>query len=1182
MNLITSDLEQVFNSLRAGKTIPEPPPIPLPPAGAGGWLPPPFPSTLGSARMGMSTGSPMVKMGSTNVMYGQPMFFSPIHTPINWQIPSKRKETYQWLVVDGEVLTEDFTYRNIAELDVRGDIFEDALTGGIVVENVKMDPLFSGNGKLVVPPKFSERSCTDKPAFEFSATGYWRKFSVSEEHGVYALDGELYRKKKKVEAQAEYRRGKGIEPNGVAKVKLPSDLIARKEAKDVVIGDYLLTPIVSSELKPKTDSHLSLSYLSGLIAADGCLSTAGARIICNKNDAHIAYLDSIVKSAFGNDCRAIARPHESSEESVRVFLQGQSSHIALQISRFVTGKRRNKKFTKEVFTLSREEMLNVIGGYFDGDGSFNALHSNLIANNSSESMADQLWHMLLKCDIPASVVKIKRCDEDLHINGVKVKDAGEWVYRITVPSSAVPVLAPYMKSGKVPTDFVAKEERQLRFFYEEGGVKFLAQPISEIRQFLHTGLGWDMQIDPDKSYVLSGYKVSNCRYFYLSEPKVAASIDFYAQFPINKFTNELADKRIKREFDKLVDRLKLVKWMRIMSHEAHLLGDVFPFLEIECTICGGNGKNPQTGEVCLHEGGSFKRLIVLNPDNVELYSSPLMPDPIIALLPDEELRKVVTSRGPGFDKLAPEARKMISAGKPIPLDNRNVSHIKFCESGYSRFGTSMIRRLFPTLAYKTKLMTAQWIVAERLILPIKVVKIGSAERPASSHDIANVQAQIAVTANDPNLTLVTPHDFELDWFGASGKVLTLGPEFELIAQEILDGMMINKALLNGEGPQYANASIGIEAMIQRLDQWRSELAEWIEHKIYLPFAMMKGFIKKNAWGEEEYVYPRVKWERMALRDQQNYRQFMLQLHEKGNISTETLLQAFDINYDHEVEKIRFERAINAAAGGAMGGAAAAGPGGMGGGFGGAPGGGGGAPGGPGAGGPPGMGGPEMGGGGMPPMGGDMGGGGGMMGGAPAPAGPMASSENNSLYVESQAANPGQFGGKVLTEKTREKMERQQQKVTKQHEKIQEQQQGEAGAQRDQLGRIMLTKIERELFKALMQERQKGTLHHPIQPQCEVWYGQQPYSLDFAFPDLLLGVEADGETWHAQDDQLERDQRRDANLAQLGWTILRFTDEEIDAQIDKVVETILTNIAKKENQLKQQKDSSGVMSAPENP
>ena len=41
-----------------------------------------------------NAGTGMVK--TARVVYGQPQFFSPVHTPINWQIPSKRKEIYQW------------------------------------------------------------------------------------------------------------------------------------------------------------------------------------------------------------------------------------------------------------------------------------------------------------------------------------------------------------------------------------------------------------------------------------------------------------------------------------------------------------------------------------------------------------------------------------------------------------------------------------------------------------------------------------------------------------------------------------------------------------------------------------------------------------------------------------------------------------------------------------------------------------------------------------------------------------------------------------------------------------------------------------------------------------------------------------------------------------------------------
>ena len=33
---------------------------------------------------------------AANAVWEQPMFFSPLHTPQNWQIASKRREIYQW------------------------------------------------------------------------------------------------------------------------------------------------------------------------------------------------------------------------------------------------------------------------------------------------------------------------------------------------------------------------------------------------------------------------------------------------------------------------------------------------------------------------------------------------------------------------------------------------------------------------------------------------------------------------------------------------------------------------------------------------------------------------------------------------------------------------------------------------------------------------------------------------------------------------------------------------------------------------------------------------------------------------------------------------------------------------------------------------------------------------------
>ena len=1088
----------------------------------------------GAGTLVSNTGIGIAKTASSGIVYTQPQFFSPIHTPINWQIPVKRKECYQWTYLIGNhVLTEDFTFIEAEHPFEGGKLVDDELTGGVTWEHPSGQPIASGNGLFVTPLAFAERDCVNKLSYEFFVSGYYHSVAVTEEHGIYVVDGYWLRKSKKVKSNAADRRAKGIPANRALRVVIPNNLIQKKEAKDIVKGDYLLTPSVPFKKDQTLD--INNAWLIGLSAADGFVDKTfhgrTAHITFSEFDSHLDCAIERLHQAFP-DC-LINLSHPSNSLATTRVTVGHQAHQYL--SNFFNGKKTNKHFDKSVFEFSENEILSLLGGYFDGDGSFVKEQDSLVANNYSKDMADQIWWMLVRCGICASLTKHPLYGDHYPTNS-------KWCYRIHVPSSDVLKLSPHMKSGKIPVNFIPKKKRELKFFTESEGVRYLCQPIKKILSLNYTGQGYDMQIDPCKSYVLSGFKVSNCRYFYSNEPKVAQALEFHSKFPVNKFTNECQNRYVKHYFDKLSEKLKLLKWLRIISHEVHLLGDCFPFLEVECEKCLGSGIT-RNGKTCEHDGGSFKRLVILNPECAEVYSDPISPESLIAFLPNDELRTLIMKRGPGHERFSPEIVKRIMAGVPIPLDNRNVSHIKYSDTGYNKYGEGMVRRLFPCLAYKTKLMTAQWIIAERLILPIKVAKVGSDERPASAGDLADINSKLAQVANDPNLTLVTHHAFELDWFGAAGKIMQLTNEFEIISQEILDGLGVNKVLLNGEGPTYSSAAIGVEVMIDKLDAWRGELSEWVEQKIYLPIAKMKGFIEKNEWGEYEYVYPRIKWDIMHLRDQQQMRTFQLQLHEKGAISTQTMLKSFDIDYDQEVELLRYERAK-----GAMGGAQGAGGGDMGGGFSG--------------GGPAGGGLPDLGG-----LGGDLGGetpgGAGDLGGAPggdmgggggdAAAGPMASTS---------AANIREFGGKVLKKKSREK-------ISKYKEKIFKHKQDDAsGYMRDDKGRIMLTGPERELLREISKSVKRGEMRHAIQSQFPVKAGSQEYSIDFAMPDIKLGIEVDGALFHSTEEQKASDRKRDSKLAQQGWTILRFTDKEVENKTRQIIETIIKHQIQKESWMKQ--------------
>ncbi len=65
-----------------------------------------------------------------------------------------------------------------------------------------------------------------------------------------------------------------------------------------------------------------------------------------------------------------------------------------------------------------------------------------------------------------------------------------------------------------------------------------------------------------------------------------------------------------------------------------------------------------------------------------------------------------------------------------------------------------------------------------------------------------------------------------------------------------------------------------------------------------------------------------------------------------------------------------------------------------------------------------------------------------------------------------------------------------------------------------------------------------------------------YIVDFACPSKKLIVEIDG-SQHANDEHLKRDQSRDEALQRLGWTVIRFWNDDVLRDIDGVCMHIVT-------------------------
>ena len=78
------------------------------------------------------------------------------------------------------------------------------------------------------------------------------------------------------------------------------------------------------------------------------------------------------------------------------------------------------------------------------------------------------------------------------------------------------------------------------------------------------------------------------------------------------------------------------------------------------------------------------------------------------------------------------------------------------------------------------------------------------------------------------------------------------------------------------------------------------------------------------------------------------------------------------------------------------------------------------------------------------------------------------------------------------------------------------------------GGVSMSPIEYELYQAMRNEGLSPT------PQFRIEW----YTVDFAFPDVKLAIEADGVAYHSGD-RKEHDRKRDSHLRHAGWTVKRF-------------------------------------------
>jgi len=160
----------------------------------------------------------------------------------------------------------------------------------------------------------------------------------------------------------------------------------------------------------------------------------------------------------------------------------------------------------------------------------------------------------------------------------------------------------------------------------------------------------------------------------------------------------------------------------------------------------------------------------------------------------------------------------------------------------------------------------------------------------------NLRSEIDMSMEDPDYHVITNFDFSWDLIGAENRLIQLQPEYERIENEIFSALGVTRELITGES-SYGGARLTAEILNTRYLLVRDIFKNFVERKLLLPMAIQNGWFEENEDGEQDYYYPRLTFNRLTIRDNQEMFDALFQLYQKGSLPIKIIYEMFNLNPD---------------------------------------------------------------------------------------------------------------------------------------------------------------------------------------------------------------------------------------------------------------------------------------------
>lgn len=288
------------------------------------------------------------------------------------------------------------------------------------------------------------------------------------------------------------------------------------------------------------------------------------------------------------------------------------------------------------------------------------------------------------------------------------------------------------------------------------------------------------------------------------------------------------------------------------------------------------------------------RIVVLNPKLIEIpRDRQMLGDTQIYFKPTIDMVTLLKGDGrsnPGLREFKDFLKNSKDNTYGYKLNSKFVKHLKRKGSDYNGWGIPYLTRAFSAVASIRRLRRLDDATTEGLINLITIFKVGDKDFPADPTRLAYLSNLLKQST--PSQTLVWSHDITVEQVGPNEKVLAFEKKYIEPRQELLRALGVPAVLIDPSLNAGSDPWVSIIALAERLQKFRDIIQIWLED-IYRQIAVSNGY---------EKIYPKAKWERMNLANDQSLKNLVMQFYDRGLIDAETALTTSGYDYKGVVNR----------------------------------------------------------------------------------------------------------------------------------------------------------------------------------------------------------------------------------------------------------------------------------------